>query len=59
MQRMLPHLCSYMPLYCQPLTYRTRAKDNCMASFGEPPFVVNYFYHEQVKESVLRKFLFR
>ena len=48
-----------MPLYCQPLTYRTRAKDNCMASFGEPPFVVNYFYHEQVKESVLGDFLFR
>ena len=36
-----------------------RAKDNCMASFGEPPFVVNYFYHEQVKESVLGNFLFR
>ena len=41
------------------MTYGTRAKDNCMASFGEPSFVVNYFYHEQVKESVLEDFLFR
>ena len=30
-----------------------------MASFGEPPIVVNYFYHEQVKESVRGNFLFR
>ena len=59
MQRMLPHFCSCMPLYCQPLTSEARAEDDRMASFGEPPFVVNYFYHEQVKESVLGNFLFR
>ena len=28
-----------------------RAEDNRMADFGEPPIVVNYFYHEQVKKS--------
>lgn len=26
-------------------------EDNRMADFGEPPIVVNYFYHEQVKKS--------
>ena len=48
-----------MPLYCQPLTYGTRAEDNRMADFGEPPIVVNYFYHEQVKKSARGNFLFR
>ncbi len=28
-----------------------RAVDDRMAAFGEPPVVVNYFYHEQVKKS--------
>ena len=28
-----------------------RAEDNRMADFGEPPVVVNYFYHEQVRKS--------
>ena len=36
-----------------------RAKDNSMASFGEPPFVVNYFYHEQVKKSARGDLPFR
>ena len=34
-------------------------KDNCMADFGEPPIVVNYFYHEQVKESAWGNLPFR
>ena len=59
MQRMLPHLCPCMPLYCQPLTYGTRAEDNRMADFGEPPIVVNYFYHEQVKKSARGDLPFR
>ena len=28
-----------------------RAEDNRMADFDEPPIVVNYFYHEQVRKS--------
>ena len=28
-----------------------RAVDDRMAAFGEPPVVVNYFYHEQVRKS--------
>ena len=56
---MLPHLCPCMPLYCQSLTYKTRAEDNRMADFGEPPIVVNYFYHEQVKKSARGDLPFR
>ena len=32
-QRMLPHLCSCMPLYCQPLTSGARTADNRIADF--------------------------
>ena len=34
-------------------------KDNRMADFGEPPIVVNYFYHEQVKKSARGDLPFR
>ena len=30
-----------------------------MAGLGEPPFVVNYFYHEQVKKSARGDLPFR
>ena len=36
-----------------------RAEDNRMADFGEPPIVVNYFYHEQVKKSARGDLPFR
>ena len=48
-----------MPLYCQPLTCGTRTEDNRMADFGEPPIIVNYFYHEQVKKSARGNLSFR
>lgn len=40
-----------LPL-CTPVAYR-------MADFGEPPVVVNYFYHEQVKKSARGDLPFR
>ena len=30
-----------------------------MADFGEPPIVVNYFYHEQVRKSARQNALWR
>ena len=36
-----------------------RAEDSRMAGFGEPPIVVNYFYHEQVKQSARGDLPFR
>ncbi|MCR5176798.1 MAG: radical SAM mobile pair protein B, partial [Anaerovibrio sp.] len=32
-----------------------RAEDSQMADFGEPPVMVNYFYHEEVKKSARKK----